>query len=138
MTIFDMLRRLSGTRPADGPDPTRRALLAGFGAVVAAATLAPLALPAGRAQAAMPLQSFPDDGGDAGGTALDNLATDRLEGSEAPQLAQSNRWRRRQLLRRCRRDRRFRRDNRRLCRRVENAVGRPGACVQVGPVTICE
>lgn len=48
------------------------------------------------------------------------------------------RWRRRELARMCRNNRRFRRDNRGLCRRVTGWHERPGVCVQVGPVVICD
>ena len=34
---------------------------------------------------------------------------------------------------------RFRRDNRRLCNRVTGrSFGRRGACLQIGPLTVCE
>lgn len=44
---------------------------------------------------------------------------------------------RRDLRRRCERDRFFRRDNRGLCRSVESR-GRAGACVQIGPFLVCD
>jgi hypothetical protein len=46
-------------------------------------------------------------------------------------------WRRRELQRRCRDDWRFRRRNRDLCRHAWRR-GRPGGCVEIGPVLLCD
>lgn len=49
------------------------------------------------------------------------------------------RYGRRDLQRRCRGDRGFRARNRNLCARATGMRrGRPGACVQIGPVQICD
>ena len=48
------------------------------------------------------------------------------------------RYSRRELRRRCDRDRRFRRDNRNLCRRVNDRPRRSGSCVEIGPVLLCD
>jgi len=46
---------------------------------------------------------------------------------------------RRDLERQCQRSRRFRRDNRRLCKQVTGrSFGRRGSCIQLGPLQICE
>lgn len=46
---------------------------------------------------------------------------------------------RRDLERQCRRSKRFRRDNRRLCGQVTGrSFGRRGSCIQLGPLQICE
>ncbi|MFW6077046.1 MAG: twin-arginine translocation signal domain-containing protein [Hyphomicrobiales bacterium] len=44
----------------------------------------------------------------------------------------------REVRRRCRYSRRFRRRNWDLCERVRGWRGRRGACVQIGPIQICE
>ena len=49
------------------------------------------------------------------------------------------RFSRRDLERQCRRSNKFRRNNRRLCNRVTGRnFGRRGACLQIGPLTVCE
>ena len=48
------------------------------------------------------------------------------------------RYSRRELAGKCQYDRRFRRNNRSLCRRVTGDFGRRGTCVRFGNLTICE
>lgn len=81
-------------------------------------------------------------------------ATVELESTEAQtdiiEVRSHERWRRRgrrqrsrrmsarEVRRRCQRDWRFRRRNPNLCRRVRGWRGRRGACIQFGPLRICE
>lgn len=56
-----------------------------------------------------------------------------------PSRSRGRRYSRASLQSQCRRDSRFRRNNRDLCRRVMGMrPGRRGSCVSFGPVTICE
>jgi hypothetical protein len=50
----------------------------------------------------------------------------------------SRRMSAREVRLRCERDRRFRRRNPDLCRRVRGWRARPGACIQFGPLQICQ
>lgn len=129
-----MLRKIvkllgSGHAGNDQPEPSRRAFLAGAGAVACTALLLPAFVGAGDAEAAAGLDEAPDE---AGPMSL------RDDGSYDVAQRYERRYQRRELRRRCRRDRRFRRRNPRLCQSIEYRGGRPGSCVQIGPITVCD
>lgn len=125
------LSNTASAQSADEPgDPARRRLLLGLAAAGGAALALPVLGRIDEAQAA-PMTERPD--------LLDALEPgDEIDATPIQYGGRRRRWRRRELARLCRNDRRFRRNNRGLCRRVTGRIGRPGACVQVGPITICE
>jgi len=126
---------------------SRRDFLRGLGAVGAAVAVGSAVLPIGSARAAL----LPD-ARDAAAPA-DNAASD--EGMEFAQNWRERdrrredrrregrrerggrRMSRREVRNLCRRDRSFRRRNRGLCERVAGR-GRPGSCVTIGPITVCD
>jgi len=132
------------------PDPSRRRLLAALGGAGCAIVLAPSLL-ASDAEAAGLHQ--PDGSADHppahdGGYETAQYYRDyrddrdyrdyRDDRDYREERRRRRRYARRELARRCRYDRRFRFDNPDLCGRVAGPYrGRPGACVDVGPVTIC-
>lgn len=128
--IQEMLPRASGNRPQDeGALLSRRRALLGIGSAGVALLAAPALLASQEAEAAEvvePTTPVDDD--------LQLATHDRRRGRSG-----RRRYGRRELQRRCRRDRRFRRRNRQLCRRVAGMRrGRRGSCVWIGPVAICD
>jgi len=135
---------------APAPQLSRRSFLAGLGVVAAAAAAGP-ALLSGTAEAA-PMSPIPaddlldkelnlaqwdrrrDDDRDRGRGRDHDRGRDR---DRDRRRDRRQRYSRRDLARRCDRDWRFRRDNRGLCARATGR-GRAGACVEFGPVLICD
>ena len=107
---------------------TRRGFVLGVATLGVVGLAAPALLSPAPAQAA-PILPEPLD---------DELPMSIAEPVQYAQGSRRRRWRRRELARMCRNNRRFRRDNRGLCRRVTGWRERRGACVQVGPVVICD
>jgi hypothetical protein len=126
---MNILKALLGSGTSNDEATSRRKFLSGLLAVGAVAVAAPYFGTTQSADASMTprLDLDLDPAGDA-----DVLDAQYSQNSR-------RRWRRRELERRCRRDRRFRRENRRLCARATGRdFGRPGSCVRIGPVEICE
>jgi hypothetical protein len=115
---------LAGT---DGPCRlSRRAFLAGTGAAAAALALGVASRPA----EAQTLKLAEDDG-------ILPMSTPAEGEVHLAQYYNRRRYSRREVRYRCRNDRRFRRRNPGLCQSVERR-GRRGACVQLGPLLICD
>lgn len=129
-SVRDMFR--AQPRPAT---VSRRHFLSGMGAVAALAVAAPVLLTAGEAEA----QPRRGDGsrrrpGPQGRHPGRGQRQGRRRGH-----GRGRRYSRRDLVRRCHRDSRFRYRNRRLCNQVTSMPRRRrGTCFSIGPVTICD
>jgi hypothetical protein len=122
-------KELACGRPQEA-QVSRRDVLTGLGLFAAVAFAAPALLAPGKAEADVIENRWWD--------------SDNPEAEPEIQLARSHDRRRRrrrmsasEIRRRCRNDRRFRRRNWELCERVRRR-GRPGACIDFGPIRICE
>lgn len=123
MRLLDRLMQLGQT---DDQVVVSRRLFVGGLAAAAVVTVTGVSLFSTRnAQAAAPMTLRPD------------LDEEPLA-DEAQFQGGRRRYSRRELRRRCRRDRRFFRNNRRLCSRVDGRPGRRGSCVEIGPVLLCD
>ncbi|KKN48989.1 hypothetical protein LCGC14_0647310 [marine sediment metagenome] len=137
--------------PDDFCEPSRRRFLVGLGIAGSLAVVAPALLTVGPADAAEPASADAEEGFDIAqrreerrrredhrDDRRDNRRRERRDDRRRERRGR-RRMGRRDLERRCRGDRRFRRENRRLCRRVTGRrIGRSGACIDFGPLTICE
>lgn len=125
--MWTLLSRIfgSGITAVPGEDAlSRRRFILGIGAagaVVAAGSLLVAAEPA------LAQPRYRDDDDDDRRRGRNDRRDDR----------RGRRMSRRELQRRCDRDRSFRRDNRGLCRSVSSR-GRAGQCVQIGPFLVCD
>ncbi|HEX2020976.1 MAG TPA: hypothetical protein VGO17_18745 [Aurantimonas sp.] len=149
-TLF-AARRAARSEPAR---MSRRRFLAGFGAIGGLAVVAPALLRATPAAAAEPADDPTDEGyevaqrwddrRDRRGDRRWDRRWDRRDrrwdrrDRRHRRREGRRRYNRRDLVRSCQRDPRFRRDNRGLCRQVIGSRGRRGACVNIGPITICD
>ncbi|UIJ72217.1 twin-arginine translocation signal domain-containing protein [Aurantimonas sp. HBX-1] len=144
--MWKTVRMLFGTgrtEAAAEPEPSRRQFLVGLGVAGGLAVVAPALLRATPAAAAEPMPApgpLADADADDGYEVAQRWDDDRRYRRYRRRRRRHDRRRydRRDFARRCRRDPRFRRDNRNLCRRVIGGRGRRGSCVDLGPVTICD
>jgi hypothetical protein len=147
--MWKKLETLFAAGPGDGSPParmSRRRFLAGFGAVGGLVLVAPATLRATPAAAAEPAGDPAGEGYEVAQRWDDrrdrrwDRRDDRWDRRDRRHRRREGRRRynRRDLVRSCQRDPRFRRDNRGLCRQVIGSRGRRGACVNIGPVTICD
>jgi hypothetical protein len=126
-------------RTEDAPEFSRRRFLLGMGIVGGIAAVAPSLLGMTPANAAEPepLVDAADKNYELAQRRDDRR--DRRDDRRDRNRRQSRRrYNRRDFVRSCERDPRFRRDNRDLCRQVTGGRGRRGRCVDIGPVTICD
>ncbi|MCY0092713.1 hypothetical protein [Hoeflea ulvae] len=129
---------------------SRRSFLAGAGTVIGTACISSSLGVADASAAPLPAASPVDEDND-----LIELAQSRRREDERRRDDRGGRRRddrgrrrddrggrrhsRRDLERQCRRSKRFRRENRRLCNQVTGRTfGRRGSCIQIGPLQICE
>lgn len=158
--ITRLFKRVPATLDAGPADPSRRGLLVGIACAGAAVVVGSTLIKASPASAA---SSGPDKapGADEDGVPDDEVRLaqrrdrdddfdsrgrdrrgrdrDRRGGGRNRRDRRGRRFRRRDIARRCERDRRFRRENRGLCRRLSGGFRpRRGSCVQIGPITLCE
>lgn len=142
--MWNALRMLFGAgRTADTStsEQSRRRFLVGLGVAAGLAAVAPALLRVTSAEAAEP-----SDQGDATDESYEiaqrrdeRRRDDRSDNRRDRRRPESRRrYNRRDVIRSCRRDPRFRRNNRNLCRQVTGDRGRRGSCVNIGPVTICD
>jgi hypothetical protein len=111
--------------------PSRRDFLAGMCACGAIGVVgSTILLPAAAEAATVELEST-----EAQTDIIEVRSHDRGRSRGRPR---SRRMSAREVRRRCERDRRFRRRNPNLCRRVRGWRARRGACIQFGPLQICE
>lgn len=133
--ITTKLMSLSRTRPAGCQVLSRRNFLFGACAVIGTACLSSGVGDASAAPLAVDPATEPDED-------LIELIQSRRRDDGRGRRDRGRRDRRhsrRDLARQCRRSRRFRNNNRRLCGRVTGrSFGRRGACIQIGPLTVCE
>lgn len=142
------IERLFAAGPEE-PRLSRRKFLTGMGVFGAVAVAAP-ALLAPEADADV-IDDLLGDGPDAGAEPEFELAhSPPRRGRRRRRRRRRHRRRRgrgrwrgrrmsaREVRRRCRYDRRFRRRNWDLCERVRGWRGHRGACIRIGPVQICE
>lgn len=126
---------LSRTKVDDGKTLSRRSFLVGACAVIGTACLSSGVGDASAAPLAVDPAIDPDED-------LIELIQSRRRDDGRGRRDRGRRDRRhsrRDLARQCRRSRRFRNNNRRLCGRVTGrSFGRRGACIQIGPLTVCE
>ena len=126
----------------DSEAMSRRSFLIGAGAVIGTAVVASGA-GIGEVEAAA-LTSDPSTEPDEELIELAQLRRDdrggrRRDDRGGRRRRDDRRFSRRDLARQCRRSKRFRRNNRRLCNRVTGrGFGRRGSCIQIGPLTVCE
>ena len=133
--ITTKLMSLSRTRPAGCEVLSRRSFLVGACAVIGTACISSGVGEALATPLAVEPAIEPDDD-------LIELVQSRRREDDRRRRDRGRRDRRfsrRDLARQCRRSRRFRNNNRRLCGRVSGrSFGRRGACIQIGPLTVCE
>ena len=145
---------LSTSRAALGGMPSPRKILMGLAVALGLALVAPLPVAAETAaQGEFQLAQRYD--GRHSDWESRNLRRDRHNEWESRRMGRGRhgeresrrehrrerRYSRRELAHACRSDRRFRRDNRGLCARIEDRGfrgPRRGSCVTIGPVQICE
>lgn len=141
--MWNALRVLFGEgRTADTsstPEHSRRRFLVGLGVAGGLAVVAPALLRVTSADAAE--TSDQGDAMDEGyeiAQRRDDRRDRRDNRRDRRRRESRRRYNRRDVVRSCRRDPRFRRNNRNLCRQVTGRRGRRGSCVNIGPVSICD